>query len=102
LPTGRKKSGDIEMQVSGGRPMGRGAMVSMMEGEVRPESTDLFLVVQELALRVEPVVKVTAVFPPSFLISLVRALRDRIIGRRAVSRRWAVDALNIVPKGLDR
>jgi hypothetical protein len=82
--------------------MESGALVSIDGDRVRAEYTGLFLVVEELALRFEPVVKVTAVFPPTFLISLVRALRDRIIGRRPVSRRWAVHGLHIVPKGLGR
>jgi hypothetical protein len=78
------------------------ALVALMGTGVLAEYTGLFLVVEELALRFEPVVKVTAVFPPTFLISLVRALRDRIIGRRPVSRRCAIHGLHIVPKSLDR
>jgi hypothetical protein len=72
---------------------------------VGPESTDLFLVVQKLALRLEPVLKITAVFPPTFLISLVRPLRHRTIGRRpllVLRRRWAIDAVDLVPRALDR
>jgi hypothetical protein len=67
----------------------------MKEGPTRVE--DLFLVVQELALRFEPVVKVMAVFPPTFLIALVRTLRDRTggLGRLSVSRRWAIHAVGV-------
>ena len=77
-------------------------MVSMMGGKGTTGVHGLLLVVQELALRFEPVVKVTAVLPPTFLITLVRPLRDRTIGRRPIPRRWAVRVMDIVPNALDR
>jgi hypothetical protein len=105
LPTGPKKNGDIEMAPE--RREGDGGRCDGEHDGRRDgtrESTDLLLVVQELALRLEPVVKITAVFPPTFLISLVRPLRQRTIGRGPllVLGRRAIDAVDVLPMALDR
>jgi hypothetical protein len=82
-------------------PISGGTVVTMTE-ESASRVDDLFrIVVPEFALRFEPIVKVAAVFAPPFLVSLIRASRDRVKGNGRVFRRRAVHSLGSVPKALD-